>query len=137
MVRPVVERGAGIRFVPLLLALPLFIALLMAPATATAEAEKNSGSDLRTADDEFSRQLGELKRTFTELGKKFDDSAQTIERLKDAGVDSMPGGGAEIFSDRVRRIICDHKITGEQWLDAALARIIIDQWLNLRRPSAI
>jgi aminodeoxyfutalosine synthase len=44
---------------------------------------------------------------------------EVLERLKDAGVDSMPGGGAEIFSDRVRRIICDHKITGEQWLDVA------------------
>jgi aminodeoxyfutalosine synthase len=34
-------------------------------------------------------------------------------------MDSLPGGGAEIFSDRVRRVICDHKITGEQWLDVA------------------
>jgi aminodeoxyfutalosine synthase len=44
---------------------------------------------------------------------------ETLERLKAAGMDSLPGGGAEIFSERVRRIICDHKITGEQWLDAA------------------
>jgi len=44
---------------------------------------------------------------------------ETLVRLKDAGMDSLPGGGAEIFSDRVRRIICDHKITGEQWLDVA------------------
>jgi aminodeoxyfutalosine synthase len=34
-------------------------------------------------------------------------------------MDSLPGGGAEIFSDRVRRIICDHKITGDQWLEVA------------------
>ena len=44
---------------------------------------------------------------------------QTLERLKDAGVDSMPGGGAEIFSERVRRIICDHKIDGQEWLETA------------------
>lgn len=44
---------------------------------------------------------------------------ETLVRLKDAGVDSMPGGGAEIFSERVRRIICDHKIDGDQWLDTA------------------
>jgi aminodeoxyfutalosine synthase len=44
---------------------------------------------------------------------------ETLRRLKDAGMDSMPGGGAEIFSDRVRRIICDHKITGEEWLEVA------------------
>ena len=44
---------------------------------------------------------------------------QVLERLRDAGMDSLPGGGAEIFCDRVRRIICDHKITGEQWLETA------------------
>ena len=44
---------------------------------------------------------------------------QTLERLRDAGVDSLPGGGAEIFADRVRHIICDHKIDGDEWLDTA------------------
>lgn len=44
---------------------------------------------------------------------------ETLERLKAAGVDSMPGGGAEIFSDRVRSIICDHKIDGSEWLGTA------------------
>lgn len=44
---------------------------------------------------------------------------QTLQRMKDAGVDSMPGGGAEIFADRVRHIICDHKIDGDQWLETA------------------
>ena len=39
--------------------------------------------------------------------------------LKDAGVDSLPGGGAEIFNPRVRRIICDHKTSGQQWLNIA------------------
>ena len=44
---------------------------------------------------------------------------EVLRKLMDAGVDSLPGGGAEIFSDRVRRIICDHKIDGGQWLDVA------------------
>src|ERR1700728_2089619 len=44
---------------------------------------------------------------------------EVLVKLKDAGVDSMPGGGAEIFSDRVRRIICDHKIDGGEWLETA------------------
>ncbi|MGB7583409.1 MAG: aminofutalosine synthase MqnE [Terriglobales bacterium] len=44
---------------------------------------------------------------------------QTLEQLKNAGVDSLPGGGAEIFADRVRHIICDHKIDGDQWLETA------------------
>jgi aminodeoxyfutalosine synthase len=45
--------------------------------------------------------------------------AETLRQLKEAGVDSLPGGGAEIFADRVRHIICDHKIDGDQWLDTA------------------
>ncbi len=44
---------------------------------------------------------------------------ETIERMIAAGVDSMPGGGAEIFADRVRHIICDHKIDGSEWLETA------------------
>ena len=44
---------------------------------------------------------------------------EVLERLRDAGMDSLPGGGAEIFHDRVRRIICDHKLTGQQWIDTA------------------
>ena len=36
----------------------------------------------------------------------------TLLKMKEAGVDSLPGGGAEIFHPRVRRIICDHKVSG-------------------------
>jgi aminodeoxyfutalosine synthase len=45
--------------------------------------------------------------------------AETLGRMKAAGVDSCPGGGAEIFADRVRHIICDHKIDGDEWLETA------------------
>jgi aminodeoxyfutalosine synthase len=44
---------------------------------------------------------------------------EVLERLRAAGMDSCPGGGAEVFSERVRRIICDHKLTGDEWLEAA------------------
>jgi aminodeoxyfutalosine synthase len=44
---------------------------------------------------------------------------QTLLKMREAGVDSMPGGGAEIFAARVRSIICDHKIDGEEWLETA------------------
>lgn len=44
---------------------------------------------------------------------------ETLQKLKSAGVDSLPGGGAEIFAGRVRHIICDHKIDGSQWLETA------------------
>src|SRR5262249_39034029 len=44
---------------------------------------------------------------------------ETLAQLQAAGVDSLPGGGAEIFADRIRHIICDHKIDGDQWLETA------------------
>lgn len=44
---------------------------------------------------------------------------QVLQKLKDAGMDSLPGGGAEVFHPRVRRIICDHKLTGEEWIETA------------------
>ena len=44
---------------------------------------------------------------------------ETLVKLRQAGVDSMPGGGAEIFAPRVRSIICDHKIDGSEWLETA------------------
>lgn len=43
----------------------------------------------------------------------------TLMALKNAGVDSLPGGGAEIFNPRVRKVICDHKVSGQQWLNIA------------------
>ncbi len=44
-----------------------------------------------------------------------------IERLKDAGLGSCPGGGAEIFSERARPLIAGHKISGARWLEVARA----------------
>ncbi|HVS74198.1 MAG TPA: aminofutalosine synthase MqnE [Candidatus Acidoferrales bacterium] len=43
----------------------------------------------------------------------------TLLKMKEAGVDSLPGGGAEIFHPRVRKIICDHKVSGQMWLSIA------------------
>ncbi len=42
---------------------------------------------------------------------------QVLENLKNAGLDSMPGGGAEIFSERVRKILFLNKIGYKQWLE--------------------
>ena len=41
---------------------------------------------------------------------------QVLQRLKEAGLGSLPGGGAEIFAPATRRIICDHKIGAHMWL---------------------
>jgi cyclic dehypoxanthinyl futalosine synthase len=41
---------------------------------------------------------------------------QTLSRLRDAGLDSIPGGGAEILVDRVRDVISPKKTTSSEWL---------------------
>lgn len=40
-----------------------------------------------------------------------------LKRLRESGLDTMPGGGAEIFSERVRMRLCPEKISGERWLE--------------------
>ncbi len=42
---------------------------------------------------------------------------EVIEQLKAAGMDSCPGGGAEIFREPTRSMICAHKTDGQRWLD--------------------
>ena len=42
---------------------------------------------------------------------------ETLRELKEAGLGSLPGGGAEIFSERVRARLCPEKISGERWLE--------------------
>ena len=54
---------------------------------------------------------------FSKIGKM--TPREVLMKFKEAGLDSMPGGGAEIFSYRVRHIICDHKIDGGEWLEIA------------------
>jgi aminodeoxyfutalosine synthase len=44
---------------------------------------------------------------------------ETIARLREAGLGSCPGGGAEIFDDAVRRRIASRKIGGDRWLEVA------------------
>jgi aminodeoxyfutalosine synthase len=40
-----------------------------------------------------------------------------INKMLEAGVDSMPGGGAEIFDEDIRQRICSGKVTSSQWLE--------------------
>jgi len=42
-----------------------------------------------------------------------------IEQLREAGLGSCPGGGAEIFAERARPLIAGHKISGARWLEVA------------------
>jgi aminodeoxyfutalosine synthase len=41
---------------------------------------------------------------------------QVLRGLREAGLDSLPGGGAEVFAPRVRRKICHDKCDGDRWL---------------------
>ncbi|MCS7203907.1 MAG: dehypoxanthine futalosine cyclase [Thermodesulfovibrio sp.] len=41
---------------------------------------------------------------------------EVLERLKEAGLDSIAGGGAEILSDKIRQILSPNKITSAEWL---------------------
>lgn len=51
---------------------------------------------------------------FAELAGK--TSLEVLREFKDSGLDSIPGGGAEIFSSRVRDLICEKKLPAEDWL---------------------
>ena len=42
---------------------------------------------------------------------------EVLADLKAAGLGSLPGGGAEVFAPRVRKMICEKKISGQAWLD--------------------
>src|SRR4026207_2442429 len=52
---------------------------------------------------------------FADLYAKTDE--QVLIELRDAGLDSLPGGGAEIFAERVRRKIAHDKCGTERYLD--------------------
>jgi len=52
------------------------------------------------------------------LAEEYDKSYDEIlDLMIEYGVDSMPGGGAEIFDEKVRDYICKGKVTSEQWLE--------------------
>jgi aminodeoxyfutalosine synthase len=42
---------------------------------------------------------------------------ETLKLLMDAGLGSLPGGGAEVFSPRIRELTCEKKLSGSEWLD--------------------
>src|SRR3954467_12379593 len=52
---------------------------------------------------------------FADLYRMTDE--QVLSELKDAGLDSLPGGGAEIFAERVRKKICHDKCGADRYLD--------------------
>lgn len=51
---------------------------------------------------------------------------EVLSELKGAGLDSLPGAGAEILNDRVRRLISKGKCGGQEWLDVMRAAHQLD-----------
>jgi aminodeoxyfutalosine synthase len=51
---------------------------------------------------------------FSHLAKK--STLEVLQELKEAGLAALPGGGAEIFADRVRLQIANRKVSAEKWL---------------------
>lgn len=54
---------------------------------------------------------------------------EVLDLMIENGVDSMPGGGAEIFDEKVREYLCKGKVTSAQWLE------IHEKWHNRGRKS--
>jgi len=54
--------------------------------------------------------------------------ADTLNLLMEAGLGSLPGGGAEVFSPRIRELTCEKKLSGNEWLD--ISKIAHSQGLN-------
>ncbi len=55
----------------------------------------------------------ELDYMITSVGYSIEEG---LTILKDYGLDSIPGGGAEIFNEEVRKMICDEKASSDLWL---------------------
>jgi aminodeoxyfutalosine synthase len=51
------------------------------------------------------------------IGKAGLSLEEGLRRLKEAGMETMPGGGAEIFDEEIRRQICPEKSSADRWLE--------------------
>jgi aminodeoxyfutalosine synthase len=60
-----------------------------------------------------------------------------LEKFKEAGLSSLPGGGAEIFAPEVRRVICDHKIGAYTWLKVHRLAHELGLGTSNPRPTAL
>jgi aminodeoxyfutalosine synthase len=44
---------------------------------------------------------------------------EVLQALQEAGVEALPGGGAEVFSNRIRELLCPEKLNSAGWLEVA------------------
>lgn len=79
----------------------------------------------------YLKMLGKIKNTFPKIHIKAFTAAEVdyftrisglsirevLKRLRESGLGSMPGGGAEIFNGPVREKLCPEKLSGHRWLE--------------------
>ena len=102
-----------------------------ANSTLTREFHIVGGLDMQAGLDYYSEMFRGLKQRFPQVHIKALTAVEiahvariekmtvrdTLIALRDAGLDTMPGGGAEVFSPGVRATIADKKLSGEEYID--------------------
>jgi hypothetical protein len=98
-------------FAPVLLPVTLLLlATAGSPDLAHAQVSAQSGAKSTTADDEFTRQLSELKKTFGDVGKQIEAGTQSIDKLKDP---EQGRQGIEELRQHVSRLLATVADNGE------------------------
>ena len=72
--------------------------------------------DLPAIKERYRIHLHPLAPEIQHIARRRSSIPETLTRLRDAGLDSLPGGGAEILVDRVRDIIAPKKTKSAEWL---------------------
>lgn len=99
-------------------------------STLTREFHIVGGLDMKAGLDYYAEMFRALKQHFPHVHIKALTAVEvahiariekmsvrdTLIALRDAGLDTMPGGGAEVFSPGVRATIADKKLAGEEWI---------------------
>jgi hypothetical protein len=88
----------------------LLLATAGSPDLAHAQVSAQSGVKSTTADDEFTRQLSELKKTFGDVGKQIEAGTQSIDKLKDP---EQGRQGIEELRQHVSRLLATVADNGE------------------------
>jgi hypothetical protein len=136
----------------LALAAAILIAAPAAHVSAQTQAEPKAG--VSTADDDFTRQLGELKKSFADIGKQIEDGAKSIDQMKspeegrksieelrehvgkllgavaDNGEVSRLGAAALARADdKLKTLMADSRFKADE------KQFLIDKWKELRTST--
>ena len=90
---------------------------------------------MTTADDEFSRQLAELKKTFADLSRKFEDSAQNIDRLNSADAARKEIEELREHVGKLLGAVADNGIVWGLGAKPDDRQFLIDRWRELKAAT--